>query len=158
MIEVDIKTMWTSDTPDVEKRRVAKIVEDLAQKLSEAGASVVCSEDLRSNMLEMRTRFQFQYKPKHGRPDEMTLAATMHEVYSGMIVPNIGDIVTLPLSSNTREFRDEQVGNLKQFIVAGRHFVMVTDGMQPYEPLVNCDIVIIVTDVDDDVIGVDFKE
>ncbi len=157
MIEIDVKTTWMSDTPDAEKRKAAKIVEDFTQKLSEAGASVVCAEGLRSNMLEMQTRFVFQYKPKHGRPDEMTLAPTMHEVHSDMLVPSIGDIVTLQLASNAREFQTEQVGILKSFIVAGRHFMMVTDGMQPHEPLVNCDIVIIVTDVDDDVIGVDFK-
>lgn len=106
----------------------------------------------------MDTYITFQYKPKGKRPDDITLTDVLTKLDASSQVPIIGDIVTLQLASNIREFQTSQPGNFHNFQVVGRNFVCSTEDGLGSGKLKRCDIFIIVTDVNDDVIGVDIKE
>ncbi len=111
----------------------------------------------------METYITFQYKPEGRRPDDITLSDVPTLLPKGSMLPNIDDIVTIELASVAREFQNEQVGNLKQFQVGGRHFVYVAEDKigskgEKVKTFTHCNIVVVVTDVDDDIIGSDIKE
>jgi hypothetical protein len=107
---------------------------------------------------QMETSITFQYKPEGKRPDDITLTDVPSPLAAGSAVPNIGDIVTIQLASTLREFQGEQAGNFKSFQVIGRNFIYNSQDGRGSEKLISCNIYIIVTDVSDDVIGVDTKQ
>ena len=106
----------------------------------------------------METNIKFQYKPEGERPDSITLTDVASPLAAGSAVPNIGDIVIIQLNSTLREFQGEQAGNFKSFQVIGRNFAYTSQDGAGSEKFICCDICIIVTDVADDVIGVDTKK
>lgn len=106
----------------------------------------------------MDTYITFQYKPEGKRPDDITLTDVHTLLTAGSVVPGVGDIVTIQLASTLREFQGEREGSFRSFQVIGRNFAYNTEDGRGSEKFIRCDIYIIVTDVDDDVVGVDIKE
>lgn len=106
----------------------------------------------------MDTYINFQYKPKGKRPDDITLTAVSTKLEANSQIPVVGDIVTLQLASNSLEFRNLEPGTFRSFQVAGRNFICTTEDGLGKQSITRCDIYIIVTDVDKDVIGVDIKQ
>ena len=105
----------------------------------------------------METNITFQYKPEGKRPDDITLTDVLSPLTAGSVIPNIGDIVTIQLASTLREFQGEEAGEFKSFQVVGRNFIYNSQDGRGSGKFIRCDIYIIVTDVADDVIGVDIK-
>jgi hypothetical protein len=106
---------------------------------------------------KMETNITFRYKPEGKSLDDTTLSDAMSPLAAGSAVPNIGDIVTIQLASTLREFQGEQAGNFKSFQVIGRNFAYHSQDGRGSEKLIHCNICIIVTDVADNIIGVDTK-
>jgi hypothetical protein len=108
--------------------------------------------------MSLQTSITFQYKPAGKRPDDITLTDVMSPVTAGSAIPNIGDIVTVQLASTLREFKDVERGSHRPFQVIGRNFMYATEDGMGSGKSTHCTIYIIVTDVADDVPGVDIKQ
>jgi len=108
--------------------------------------------------MSLQTSTTFQYKPAGKRPDDITLTDVMSPVTAGSAIPNIGDIVTVQLASTLREFKDVERGSHRPFQVIGRNFMYATEDGMGSGKSTHCTIYIIVTDVADDVPGVDIKQ